>query len=159
MNAEPPADVSPAPPTNAVFLELLGSGLFYSVNYERILGALPIGLRVGASYFTWKISDASGAGNLTLATFPALASYYLGGVHHKLQLGLGATVVYLVASTDSAGIQYGSESALGIAASGVLGYRYVPASHGFTFGAGFTPMFRLGKGFLPWGGASVGYAF
>jgi hypothetical protein len=144
---------------NAIFFEALGSGLFYSVNYERMMGGLPIGLRVGASFFTWKISDASGAGNLTLATFPVLASYYIGGVHHKLQLGLGATAIYLAASTDSAGVQYGSAAAFGIAATGVVGYRYVPASRGISFGAGFTPMLRASKGLLPWGGASVGYAF
>jgi hypothetical protein len=153
----------PTPPPvlsgqNAVFVELLGSGLVYSINYERILATVPVGLRAGASFFTYKVSQAMGSGNLTLATFPLLASYYLGVACHKLELGLGATFLYSVASSDANGIQYG-DSGLGVAASGVVGYRYLPDVRGVTFGAGFTPLVRPGKPFLPWGGVNVGYAF
>ncbi len=162
MNAEPPAEhaPAPAPAPNAIFFEALGNGLVYSIDYERMLDAAPVGLRGGASFFTYKISDASGSGNLTIATFPLLASYYLGSTPHKLQLGLGATILYVSASSDATGVKYDSAaSGLGVAATGVVGYRYVPDGRGVTFGVGFTPMLRASKGFLPWGGASVGYAF
>ncbi len=161
------ADVAPAPAidrapraANAITFEPLGNGLIYSLNYERFLWTWNVGLRAGASFFTYKLSDANGAGNLTLATFPLVASWYWGLPHHKLQLGLGATILYFSASSDAAGTKFeGSASGLGIAATGVIGYRYIPEHFGFTFGAGFTPLVRTAKGFLPWGGVDVGIVF
>lgn len=180
MNFLPPADVaitqpaassspSPSPtfapptfpeshPKNAVFAELLGNGLVYSVNYERFLWPIPIGIRVGASFFTYAVSDVSGSGNLTLLTFPITASYFWGTLRHKLELGLGATFLYTSASTDSTGTTYGN-SGLGIAATAIVGYRYLPVGRGITFGGGFTPLLRASRGFLPWGGLSAGYVF
>jgi hypothetical protein len=164
-DAAPPPMVAPAPApawsaSNALFFEPLGNGLLYSVNYERFLRTLPVGLRAGASFFTYAVSKASGSGNLTLATFPLLASYYYGPSHHKLQLGLGATVIYFAASSDSTGATYqGTGTGLGVAATAVVGYRYLPSSSGITFGFGFTPLVRTEKGLLLWAGASAGYAF
>ncbi len=180
MNFLPPSDVATAqpapsssasssptfaPPTfpeahakNAVFAELLGNGLIYSINYERFLWPIPIGIRVGASFFTYAVSDVSGSGNLTLLTFPITGSYFWGTLRHKLELGLGATFLYTSASTDSTGITYGS-TGLGIAATAIVGYRYVPVGRGITFGGGFTPLLRASRGFLPWGGLSAGYVF
>jgi hypothetical protein len=40
-----------------------------------------------------------------------------------------------------------------------VGYRFVPRAGGVSFGVGFTPLVRAKKGFLPWGGVQVGYAF
>jgi len=176
--ALPPVEVAPPPATsdpgapavvpqpaeeaapNVVFVELLGNGLLYSVNYERRLPAWNLGLRAGASFFTDKISSASGSGSLVLASFPLVASYFIGPPRHKLELGLGATILYVGASSDSTGTKYeGSVSGLGIAATAVIGYRYMPRGRGVTLGAGFTPLLRETKGFLPWGGVSAGYAF
>ncbi len=151
---------SPEPPRNAVFVELLGNGLVYSIDYERMIPSWHLGLRAGASYFAYPVSNAQGSGDLKLASFPLVASYYLGSAHHKLQLGLGATILWVDASSDSTGAKFDSDvSGVGVAATGVVGYRYVPSSTGFTFGAGFTPLLRETKGFLAWGGASAGLAF
>ncbi len=162
---EPPAVVAPAPAapartaSNVIFGEVLGSGLLYSVNYERVLSALPIGLRAGASYFSYPVSTYGRSGNLKLATFPLVASYYLGTPRHKLQLGLGATLIYLGVSTDSTGTKFeGDRSGFGVAATAVVGYRYLPPDRGFTFGVGFTPLLRTSS-FLPWGGANAGFIF
>jgi len=168
----PAADVAPqtAPtaPTasdgtmapDAVYFEVLGNGLLYSINYERFLPRYSVGLRGGASFITYKVSSASGSGNLTLATLPLVVSYYWGSPHHKVQLGLGATVLYFDASSDSTGTKIeGAGTGLNVAATGVLGYRYMPHDGGFTFGAGFTPLLRAVKGFLPWGGVNAGFAF
>jgi hypothetical protein len=167
MDATPPAHVSAAPeaapergPERAVFVEALGSGLLYSLNYEHFLAEQRVGVRGGAGFITYKVSKAEGSGNLTLATFPILLSYYFGTAHHKLEIGLGATAIYFSAATDATGTKFeGEGTGLGIAASGVVGYRYVPTGRGATFGVGFTPLLRVSKGFLPWGGAHVGYAF
>jgi hypothetical protein len=153
-----PVATSNEMPPNAVYAELLGNGLDYSINYERFLGDWPIGFRGGASFLSVPISQASGSGNLKLASFPFVASYYFGSTRHKLQLGLGTTLLYSVASSDSTGVQYGG-TGLAVGATAVIGYRYVPRCHGFTFGAGFTPLLRSSKGFLPWGGVTAGYAF
>lgn len=162
---EPPAAVAPAPiapgrtASNVIFGEVLGSGLLYSVNYERVFSSLPIGLRAGASYFSYPVSTYGHSGNLKLATFPLVASYYLGTPKHKLQLGLGATLIYLGVSTDSTGTKFeGERSGFGVAATAVVGYRYLPPERGFTFGVGFTPLLRASS-FLPWGGANAGYIF
>ena len=143
---------------HSFFAEVLGNGLFYSVNYERIFAPYNLGLRLGGSFFTTRISTDVGSGNLTIATFPMVASYYFGWEHHKFQVGLGATLMYLSAASDSTGIRFGGLG-FGMAATAVVGYRYFPRSSGFTFAIGFTPLLRAVKGFLPWGGASAGYVF
>jgi len=163
--AEPPAIVvsAPAAPSrtasNVLFGEALGNGLLYSINYERVFSSLPIGLRAGASYFSYPVSTYGRSGNLKLATFPLAASYYVGATQHKLQLGLGATILYLGVSSDSTGTRFeGERSGFGVAATAVIGYRYLPPDRGFSFGVGFTPLLRTSS-FLPWGGANAGYVF
>jgi hypothetical protein len=154
----PPASAFEPRIVNVIDFEALGNGLTYSFNYERIFLAWNVGLRAGASFLSYKVSTAQGAGNLTLSTFPLVASYYVGPPRHKLELGLGATILYTDASSDAEGTKFGS-SGFQVAATGVIGYRYVPTRRGFTFGAGFTPLVSARKGFLPWGGANAGYAF
>ena len=154
-----PALEAPRTALNSVFFEALGSGLLYSVNYERIIDKWNVGLRAGVSYFTYKVSDYGSSGNLTLVSIPFVASYYYGVRAHNLQLGVGATILYTGVATDSQGTKFEDErSGAGLAATAVIGYRYIPRDGGITFGAGFTPLLRTTK-FLPWGGANVGYAF
>jgi hypothetical protein len=145
---------------NALSFELLGNGLLYSVSYERVFPAYNLGLRGGASFFRYKISAATGSGNLTLASLPLVASYYFGPPRHKLQLGLGATVLYVDAASDASGVKFqGSGTGFDVAATAVIGYRFVPRGTGPMFSIGFTPLLRAAKGFLPWGGASGGVEF
>ncbi len=153
-------DARPRTALNDIFFEALGSGLLYSLNYERILDKWNVGLRAGASYFTYAVSSYNRSGNLTLISFPIVASYYYGLRRgHHLQFGLGATLLYTGVATDSLGTSFDAErSGVGLAASAVVGYRYMPRDGGVSFGIGFTPLVRASK-FLPWGGANVGYAF
>ena len=158
---QPPPIVPPwqrsAP--NVLFVEALGNGLLYSVNYERLIERWRIGLRAGASFFTYSVSSYERSGNLTIVSFPLVASYYLRWREHNLQLGLGASVLYDGAASDSQGISFGGDgSGLGLAATGVIGYRYIPRQRGVVFGVGFTPLLRVGS-FLPWPGANIGFAF
>jgi len=155
--ASSPSAARTAP--NVVFAEALGVGLLYSVNYERIIDEWNVGLRGGVSYFTYAVSSYGASGNLTLVTLPLVASYYFGWRSHHLQLGLGATLLYTEVATDSQGTKFdGERSGLGIAATGVVGYRFIPRDGGLSFGVAFTPLVRTSR-FLPWGGANVGYAF
>ena len=145
--------------SNLIFAEALGSGLLYSVNYERIIDRWNLGLRAGVSYFTYAVSSYGSSGNLTLVSVPIVASYYLGWRSHNLQLGLGATILYTDVATDSQGNKFdGERSGAGVAATAVVGYRFIPREGGLSFGVGFTPLVRTSR-FLPWGGANVGYAF
>lgn len=147
---------------NVIFGEVLGNGLLYSVNYERRIERWNLGIRAGASFFTYAVSSYGASGNLTLLTFPIVASYYLGAESwggHKVQLGLGGTILYSDVSSDSTGVKFENErSGVGLAATAIVGYRYLPRDGGMTFGIGFTPLLRTSK-LLPWGGANVGYVF
>jgi hypothetical protein len=165
VTAEALPVVAPAPvsarqtASNVIFAEVLGNGLLYSINYEHIIERWNIGLRAGASYFTYAVSSYGKSGNLNLASFPLVASYYVGSPTHKLQLGLGATILYTGVSSDSTGTKFESERSGGaVAATAVVGYRYLPPDRGFSFGVGFTPLLRASS-FLPWGGGHAGYIF
>jgi len=166
-SGEPLAFPEPEPDTvtparrapNVVFAEVLGNGLLYTINYERIIESWHVGLRVGLSAFSYPASSHGGSSNVTLLSLPVVASYYVGWPQHKLQLGVGATLLYLEPGSDAQGTRYaGDRSGLGAAATAVIGYRYLPRERGIAFGVGFTPIVRTTQ-ILPWGGISVGYAF
>ncbi|HEU4406914.1 MAG TPA: hypothetical protein VFS43_16725 [Polyangiaceae bacterium] len=158
-----PAAPEPAPAeqnlgrtaNNAVFVELLGNGGVYSVNYERFIDNF--GIRAGFSYLSIGAASDTSSAKVSFVTFPVVASYYLGSANHKLQLGAGATVVYLSGESETE-LASASASGLGVGATGVVGYRYMPRTGGFNFGVGFTPIIGAG-GFLPWGGISFGAVF
>jgi hypothetical protein len=162
LPTEPPTPPPPDTETqaaNVIFAEALGNGLLYSVNYERLFHEWNVGLRAGGSFFTYAVSKYGKAGNLTIVSFPMVASYYFTWGTHSLQLGLGATLLHTQVATDSQGLEYGGERAgTALAPTGVVGYRYLPRKSGVSFGIGFTPLLRASK-FLPWGGATIGYAF
>jgi hypothetical protein len=157
---------SPTSP-NSVYLEFLGNGLFYSINYDHLFTE-SFGGRVGASYIaTWW----SSAG-----TFPLMAYYLNGSGNHKLELGLGACVIL---QTENQGVSFWDEDeeieGSGVLGTATVGYRYQRAERGIVFRVGLTPF--LGKfvkeTLLPslhydrqdvyrfrfFGGISVGYAF
>lgn len=158
----PPIAPEKTPAHHAVFLDLLGVGLLYSVNYEYVFERPRIGLRFGASFFTYGVSKYEQSSNLSILSFPILANYFLAiprHPNHVIEFGLGTTVLYTSTSKDSKGVNYaGDRAGFGIAAAGTLGYRYLPVAGGFTFGAAFTPLLRSG-GFLPWGGVNAGWFF
>lgn len=171
-STQAPAVASPAPKpdeppagrtaNNAIWAELLGNGVIYSINYERIFGE-SVGLRVGFSYLPVsgssypRGSDVIESTKVTLLTFPVLLNYYgVGSRNHKLQLGAGLTFAYASSTTDAFGT---NGSAVIFTAS--IGYRYMPADGGFNFYIGFTPLFHP-KGdppVLPLPGLGLGVIF
>lgn len=134
---------------HSAYIELLGNGLVYSLNYEyrfpaqekkwgAKLGIAPLG----------KIMYTIVQGN-----------YLIGKEKHFFELGLGATVL----------TGFGSEAGNNqIAPSGALQYRY-QGEKGFLFRIGVAPTFlkvdpddaysSLARIFWVWPGASVGYTF
>jgi hypothetical protein len=158
---DPPSPRAPSPGSrtarNSVFAEFLGNGIVYSLNYERFLGedrGVAPSLRIGVSVIPW-------------LAVPFLANVYVGGLDHKLQIGVGATIVTPLPPDNAHGNGPIICSCVIGLPTAVVGYRYVPHDGGFNFGLGFTPLFNvqaLGPGssfgdFLPLVGASMGAGF
>lgn len=146
---------------NAVFLELGGNGLVYSINYERIFGDSDFSVRVGLSYISLGASSGSASSKVSMLTFPVLANYYgIGSRDHKLQLGAGLTFISL-SGTSSNDSSFVSATGFVPAPTLAIGYRYLPAKGGFTFFIGFTPFIIPGGGkvLFPWAGMSFGGVF
>ena len=154
--------------SNSVYLELLGNGLFYSINYDHLFTE-SFGGRVGAGY----ISPAW----VSTGTFPLMAYYLIGSGNSKLELGLGANVILQPEnqSFSFASAEDEEFEGTGVLGTATVGYRYQRAEGGIVFRVGLTPFFGnfVKETLLPsyqyvkedvfrfrlWGGISVGYAF
>lgn len=135
---------------NSLFLELGGNALFYSLNFEHIFGGSNLSLRVGFGYIHLYGTFFGSYHDEEDLAVPIVASYYLGGANHKLQLGAGAVFVDREGATA-----YGREAL----ATLVVGYRYLPYDGGFNFGVAFTPFFSPGPVMTPSGGVNFGVGF
>jgi hypothetical protein len=187
--APPPASAAPAPAPapsgvpasadsdhpapNSVYAEGLGPAIAYSINYERLV-VDQVGIRVGFSYLSLSAnanaSAQSSSASATYLFFPITASYIgLRSGKHSLELGGGATLLYLSGSANAAGV---SASGAGIVPFGILmvGYRFHPVDHaGFQFRIGFNALIGEGLGlqnpdpsklgFIPWPYLSLGASF
>lgn len=157
---------------NSIYAEGLGSGLTYSVNYERLVHT-DVGVRAGLSYMSFSSSASAGgataSSSSTWLAFPLTASYLgISSGSHALELGGGATVIYTSGSAEAMGA---SASASGMTAYGdvLVGYRLQPVDGGFQFRVGFTGLVGKGLGldvtdpeaigFLPWFHLSLGGSF
>lgn len=158
---------------NSIYAEGLGAALLYSFNYERMM-LDQLGVRVGFSYLSIGASaSAGGSSASSSATFvwvPITASYV--GIRYgrsALELGGGATILYVSAATSSAGV---SSSGAGLVPYGVamVGYRFQPVGHaGFMFRVGFNTLVAPGLGLqnaspgtlgvIPWPYISLGASF
>jgi hypothetical protein len=171
----PPAKAAgenrPAP--NSVYVEGLGAGLVYSINYERMV-ADEVGVRVGFSYLSFGATASAGgqtsSASASFVTIPITASYI--GVRRRsssLELGGGATIAYASGSASGVGA---SASGSGMTPYGVamVGYRLHPVDHpGFQLRVGLMALVGQGLalsnadpralGVLPWGYLSLGASF
>jgi hypothetical protein len=135
---------------NSIYLELLGSGGIYSINYDRLFTP-NIGGRIGFSYLSFD-QDVI-IPEMTMYFFPLSFNYFVGNGSSKLELGAGMTIV--TGHFDWFGVK-GSGSI--VIANLNIGYRYQPVDDGFVFRIGFIPVVTP-KGVQPWGGLSLGSAF
>lgn len=140
---------------NSIYIELLGHGLLYSVNYDRRFSDRVSG-RAGAMLIAGRDSEGEPA---SLAIIPAMANYLAGHGSHRLEVGAGPVLVYgrgRVERDEVKGLD--ASSVVGLFGGATFGYRYQPLRGGFAFRIGFTPVFSP-ESFAPWGGISFGYAF
>jgi hypothetical protein len=136
---------------NSIYLELMGNGGLYSLNYDRLFTE-NIGARIGFMYF--ETEDFLFGTDIELFLIPITLNYLVGSENHKFELGIGPVIVF-----GSAGFfGYESVSGSGVGGTATIGYRYQPIDGGFLFRIGFTPYFGFGE-FHPTGGLSVGYTF
>jgi hypothetical protein len=155
VSAQPSAVGAP----NGVYLELLGNGGLYSVNYDRKLTDR-VSIRLGVGAWT---SESFFGGKTTLRTVPLTVNVLGGRGNHRLEAAAGVLV-----GRRTRGSVYSSSSETSgfLSLTGTLGYRY-QRQRGFLFRTGFTPFFGLGdeetaypdKGFLPSIGVSFGFGF
>jgi hypothetical protein len=131
---------------NAVYAELGGAALIYSVNYERLL-IEELAIRLGVAY--WSASSAS------LLLVPLQANLFLIGKNHKMEIGAGPVFASYSAKSDFIG---SSASGFVVYGSGTLGWRYIPQHGGVNVGVALTPIFGNGV-FVPWGGVKIGGVF
>jgi hypothetical protein len=138
---------------NSIYLELLGNGLLYSVNYDRMFNE-NFGARIGVTYFPALTSFFNTVEDIFL--MPVTLNTFIGGENNKLEMGVGIVYLQLTASTI---FSEEKQNVSGAAETLTIGYRYQPRLGGFVFRVGFTPIFRFGKKFVPFGGISIGTSF
>jgi hypothetical protein len=154
---------------NSVYAEGLGAGLFYSINYERLV--IPdLAVRAGFSYVSLSASAGTAESSATYLTFPITVSYLgIGGDKHIFELGGGVSINYTTAAASSG---FSSAEGSGITPFGVLfaGYRIHPIDGaGFNFRVGAMALIAQGLslsdpdptalGVLPWFYISMGASF
>ena len=167
VEAEESEDTRPA--QNGLFLEGLGPGILYSVNYERLV-IDDMAVRVGFSYWSVSASVSSGSSSAEASasffTLPVTVTYV--GVR-GLEVGGGMTLMHASGAGSTVGA---SASGSGFAPLGtaLVGYRSHPVGGaGFQFRVGAMAMMGEGLslssdniggfGVLPWLYLSAGAGF
>lgn len=131
-----------------IYLEVLGSGAVYSVNFDTRLtkNENGIGVRIGAG--------GAGADGSSYFAVPFQLNYLLGENGKYLELGAGGT--YFNVNDD---FFFDNENESTVLANLVVAFRSQPfGKKGITWRVAFTPFIGSG-GFYPWGGAGIGYRF
>lgn len=126
---------------NNIYVELLGNGYFYSLNYERmVLNSLAC--RVGVMY---NLSNDNTNGGTVI---PIMVNFLPFNGKHHLEIGGGVTRFSGRLNWDE-GAAYLPTAA--------IGYRYQPPEGGFLFKLTFTPILGAVRPIL--GGIGFGYSF
>ena len=144
---------------NALYFELGGNALLYSLNYERrVRDALSA--RAGLMFLSLEgtDSDSGESADVNVALIPLMINGLLGDGAGRLELGIGP--IFGLAGGSVTDVEGTEVDFSGVGLAGVtstIGYRYQPPDGGIIFRAGLVP-FYSGKPQL-WAGLSLGYAF
>lgn len=154
---------------NTVYVEGLGAGLLYSVNYERLV-IEDLAVRGGFGYWSATVSAGDQSSSSSAMTFPVTASYLgIGSKKHILELGGGMTFAFFSGAARSGAIS-ASGSGMNFLTDALIGYRLHPVEGaGFNFRVGGMAMMGKGLslstdnpeafGVVPWLYLSMGGSF
>jgi hypothetical protein len=138
---------------DAAYVEIGGSAVVPSVNYERRLNERWAG-RIGLSFVT---GESSGGRDTTVVVPLTVSWISHPASNHHLELGGGITIargdrqdLYDIGDDD--------QKFSAVLATGIIGYRYQKPGRGFQFRSALTPVVTGGE-VLPWFGVSFGYAW
>ena len=139
---------------NSAQLELGGYGLFYSINYERILlnsDNFKTASQLGISYYP----PTTGVRDLWI---PFGINEILSIGKHHIEAGLGYTLIREAARDQENNPLYWFWSGV---ITGRFGYRFQKPNGRFIFRVAFTPLVEYGSSlqFHPSAGVAVGYSF
>lgn len=154
QGAAPP----PATARNAIYAELGGNGLLYTLNYDRRIRNHVTG-RAGLMFISLSGTDEDGSRvEATVAFVPLMVNRLIGSGAGRFELGIGPVFGFAGGEIDDVEDEDVEFTGLGLAAvSSTIGYRYQPLDGGLVFRAGLTPFY---SGSLQvWGGLSIGVAF
>jgi len=151
------SSIAPFEHKNSFQVDLGEPGLFYSINYERILlngGRFKTAAQIGASYYP----PTTGIRDLWIPM--GINELFSFGNHH-LEAGIGYVLLREAARDSENNPDYWFWSHM---LSGRIGYRYQKPGGHLILRAAFTPLlgFELSNNiteFHPMGGISVGYSF
>ncbi len=156
--------------SHAVYLELFGNGIIYSVNYDKRLKKgkrSGWGMKVGYGYATLKALDTAlnKYTKITYIGIPFGVNYLTKGKRSFVELGTGITLLSIHQNNSNASIDsldVPIVDALDIKAKGFIAtanieYRYQTLKNGFIFRIGFMPI--IFPTVIPYYGVSFGYHF
>ncbi len=144
---------------NGLYVELLGPGFWYSINYDRVIS--DIAIRAGIGYFSISAASANGqqAASVYWITIPIDVNYIgIGSKKHIFEVGGGATILSVGAGASSFGVDSSSSATL-VFGHLNLGYRLQPPQGGFMLRTGISPIIGHGIGFLPLPYVALGATF
>jgi hypothetical protein len=137
---------------NNIQLELFGHGVFYSVNYERILINGEKFKTTGQAGFAWYPPST----DVREFWIPVSVNELISFNRHHIEFGLGTAFT----NEEMQGLTGENTRHWSTFLTGRVGYRYQKPNSRFIFRIGFTPLYELdGNEFHPSGGLSLGYNF
>lgn len=140
---------------SAVYGELLGNAILFSVNYDYRIRPSAVG-RVGLAFITAENDDGSDGG--AVYAIPVTAAYLSNPMqNHHFEAG-GGLLFFGGERIDWGGFDDNEDAFSGTLVTGVIGYRYQKPEGGFVFRAGLTPFIGSGE-IVPWFGVSFGGSF
>lgn len=155
----------PEAPRNNVFAEAFGAGLWYSLNYERIL-VPSLAVRVGFSFLS---ASFGGIDRTQFLSIPVTAHLLLNSSRrNQFDVSLGATMIWASNLNRLSNLLDPGAGAVVWGTAG-LGYRIQPRRTGFHFRVGGGALFGKGipmgldlsakRGLLPWIYVGAGASF
>lgn len=132
---------------NAVYVELLGKGFFYSVGYDHMIFKW---LGVGGSFSYFKLDEVP-----TMFINPYASFYPAGGIHNALIMQLGANFIYFGQDHNNFMPIWDGAEGFEFCGNFGIGYEYRGA---FLFRVMGMAYFNE-DGVIPWFGLTFGGAF